>query len=145
MENFLESLNIINFEKIDYEYIIEKKTIDINNLFLTESTNNLSGDKRQNEKDLNKKEKKNKLNKKNLSEIDLNLSKQSSNTSIFIVPTVKKNQNYDLQLSQLDKVNKSKIKSIKKNDFDKIKKILSASNISMNVNNSIKIIKEKNG
>ena len=32
MENLIESLNLINFEKFDYEYTIENLVIDINKL-----------------------------------------------------------------------------------------------------------------
>lgn len=151
MESFLESLNLINFEKLDYEYTVESLIIDIDKL----NTDQISErdvkikkiekekSKADKKKDTNKSSNKNKQKKKKSeTETDMNVSKQSHNMSIFIVPNVKKNTNYDLQLSQLDKLNKSKIKSVKKNDFDKIKKILNANNISMNINKASKAIQE---
>jgi len=152
MESFLETLNLINFEKLDYEYKVESLIIDINKLN-NQQTQEKDAKIKKNEKEKSKADKKKdssksankqKLKKKKAEERDndLNFSKQSANLSIFVVPNVKKNPNYDLQLSQLDKLNKSKIKNVKKNDFEKIKKILNANNISMNINKACKAIQE---
>lgn len=152
MESFLETLNLIHFEKLDYEYTVESLIIDINKLN-TQQDQEKDLKNRKNEKEKNKIDKKkdnaktsnkqkSKKKKTEEKEKDTNLFKQSANMSIFVVPNVKKNPNYDLQLSQLDKLNKSKIKNVKKNDFDKIKKILSANNISMNINKASKAIQE---
>jgi len=152
MENFLENLNLIHFENFDYDYSVESLVIDINKLsyqrpFENELKNKkiekakIKIDNKKEAKSSNKQKAKKK--KADDKDNDLNSSKQSSNNmSIFLVPNVKKTPNYDLQLSQMDKINKSKIKNVKKNDFDKIKKILSANNISMNLNQASRIIQE---
>lgn len=152
MENLLENLNLINFEKLDYHYSVESLIIDINKLQNVhtseidlkqkkkEKEKSKAGDKKENKSSNKQKHKKKKVDD---IEKELNLSKQSSNMSIFVIPNVKKTQNYDIQLNKLDsQVNKTKIKYIKKNDFEKVKKILAANNISMNVHQASKMIQD---